>query len=157
MPQFSDDLVYYISLATFGTLVVLFCLALSLAVSRIRWRGTAAAATPPGLEDREPLSLDQFYSQFYEGQAPRMLVAEVVGAFALAAGVPARFLRPEDSFASLGAAARESAQQFAVEAVTLMREAEERAGMSLFSGRFITLDDHIRGQAIAEHFLRVNH
>ena len=108
-------------------------------------------ARPKGLEARTPLTLDEFYEEHYAAeQFPRGVVLDTVTRFAAACHVPSRFLRPNDSFASVGVTQHDDCERFAVETAMLIKEAEQRFGVSLFGGRLVTLDDYVRVSVLAD-------
>lgn len=150
MPELEGDLNFYIGLASLGAMAILSFLVVFLAARGIRrqWKETVASSRQ--FADREPLTLDQFYAVFYSAERlPRTAVLETVTRFAAAAHVPAQFLKPEDTFQTVGASHPQDCEQFVTETAMLLHEAEERFGVSLFSGKLVTLDDYIRVNALA--------
>jgi hypothetical protein len=150
MPVFEGDLRFFIGLASLGTMAVVSFLVVFLSARGIQrqWRQSTSGSSR--FADREPLTLDQFYEVFYSGEKlPRAVVVEAVTRFAAAAHVPAQFLKPDDSLQSIGAAFPEDAEKFITDTAMLLKEAEERYGISLFSGKLVTLDDYIRVYVLA--------
>lgn len=150
MPEFEGDLRFYVGLASLGTLAILSFLVVFLSLRGIKRQWQQSVAESRQFPDREPLTLDQFYDVFYSGeQLPRAQVLETVSRFAAAAHVPAQFLKPDDTFQSVGATDAEDCARFVTDTAMLLHEAEERYGVSLFSGTLVTLDDYIRVHVLA--------
>jgi hypothetical protein len=107
----------------------------------------------PALASRSRMSPDEFFERFYAAREyPRLMVAEVVGGFAAAAQVSAELLRPEDSFSGLGVSSTPSCEEFTIKSAMMLRDAEQRLGANLFSGKLVTLDDHIRAYVTVQRF-----
>jgi len=150
MPDFEGDLRFYIGLASLGTMAILSFLVVFISARGIRRQWKLAMRESQQFPDREPLTLDQFYEFYYAAeQLPRAVVLETLTRFAAAAHLPAQFLKPVDSFQSLGAKHPEDAERFIADAAMLLQEAERHYGVSLFSGKLITLDDFIRAHSLA--------
>jgi hypothetical protein len=75
-----------------------------------------------------------------------------VSGFAAAAQVSAELLRPEDSFAGLGVSSTSTCEEFTIKSAMMLRDAEQRLGANLFSGKLVTLDDHIRAYVTVQRF-----
>ncbi|MEO5936892.1 MAG: hypothetical protein ABIP81_06735 [Terriglobales bacterium] len=158
MPVFEGDLRLFLGLATLGAMAVLSFLVVFLSARGIRrqWRESAAGDSAERFPDREPLTLDQFYEVFYAGEKlPRTVVLEAVGRFAAATHVPAQFLKPDDTFQSVGASEHhaDDCEKFVTDTAMLLHVAEERYGVSLFSGKLVTLDDYIRVHVLASRLV----
>ena len=154
MPDFEGDLRFYVGLASLGTMAILSFLVVFLSLRGIKRQWQQSVAESKALEGREPLTLDQFYEIFYSGEAlPRAAVLETVSRFAAAAHVPAQFLKPDDTFQTIGATHPEDCEKFITDTAMLLHEAEERFGVSLFSGKLATLDDYIRVYALASRLV----
>ena len=158
MPVFEGDLRLFLGLATLGAMAILSFLVVFLSARGIRrqWKEATAEDSAARFPDREPLTLDQFYEVFYSGEKlPRTVVLEAVGRFAAATHVPAQFLKPDDTFQSVGASERHAndCEKFVTETAMLLRSAEERYGVSLFSGQLVTLDDYIRVHVLASRLV----
>jgi len=152
MPDFEGDLRFYIGLASLGTMAILSFLVVFISLRGIRrsWLEAVAEAKANAYPDREPLTLDQFYEVFYAAeQLPRGAVLETLTRFSAAAHVPAQFLKPDDNLQELGAQHPQDCEKFITDTAMLLQEAEERYGVSLFSGRLVTLDDYIRVHVLA--------
>jgi hypothetical protein len=149
MPDFEGDLRFYLGLASLGAMAILSFLVVFLSARGIRRQWKEAMQEVERFPGREPLTLDQFYEHFYSAeQLPRAAVLETLTRFAAVARVPAQFLRPDDTFATVGAARAEDRERFVTDTALLLTEAEERYGVSLFSGQLVTLDDYIRVQVL---------
>jgi len=155
MPGFEGNLRFFVGLASLGAMAILSFLVVFLSARGIRrqWKESTAGTTDAArFPDREPLTLDQFYEVFYSGEKlPRTVVLEAVSRFAAATHVPAQFLKPDDTFQSVGATQRhaEDCEKFVTDTAMLLHAAEERYGVSLFSGSLVTLDDYIRVHVLA--------
>lgn len=148
MPEFSEDFRFFVGLASTGALGVIGLLVLYLSIRS--FRHMMRAEVRARFADRESLTLDGFYNQFYAAKNyPRSQVMEVVTQFARAAGVPADLVKPEDSFQSLGAKNAAAAEKFAVETALLIQEAQQRFNVRLFEGTLNTLDDYVRVNILA--------
>lgn len=148
MPEFSADFRFFVGLASTGALGVLGLLVLFLSIRNLRdmFREQVRAR----FADRTPLTLDEFYDEFYASKGyPRSQVLEVVSGFARAASVAAEIVKPEDTFATLGAGSAAAAQQYTIDTAMLIKEAEQRFHVSLFDGTLHTLDDFIRVNILA--------
>lgn len=156
MPGFEGDLRFFVGLASLGAMAILSFLVVFLSARGIKrqWRQTVVESKQ--FADREPLTLDQFYEVFYSGEnLPRTAVLEAVSRFARATHVPAQFLKPDDTFQSVGAATEsDDCAKFVTDTVMLLQEAEKRYGVSLFSGKLITLDDFIRVHVLASRLVK---
>jgi hypothetical protein len=153
MPELSDDLRFYVGLATIAALLVVALLAMYLAVRALRrFRKWAKDTTwEIKFSDRQALTLDEFYDNFYAAKKfPRNVVMDVVVRFASAAHAPSKFVKPDDSFASLGSEHNADCEQFAVDTAIAIRQTEERFGVSLFEGKLVTLDDYVRTTVLAD-------
>jgi hypothetical protein len=151
MPDFEGDLRFYIGLASLGTMAILSFLVVFISARGIRrsWQQAVRESQAGEFPDREPLTLDQFYEVFYASeQLPRAAVLETVTRFAAAAHVPAQFLKPDDTL-ELGSSHPEDCERFITDTAMLLHEAEQRYGVSLFSGKLVTLDDYIRVHVLA--------
>ena len=147
MPEISDEFRFYFTLATLGAMVVLSALMVYLSARGMRRAGKNA--DDPRFAGRSPSSLDQFYEEHYAAHMyPRAVVAEVVTRFAVAAHVPAQWLEPTDSFASLGVSDREECHKYAVDTALTLEDAERKAGAPLYSGKLVTLDDYVRSTVL---------
>ncbi len=154
MPDFEGDLRFYVGLASLGTMAIVSFLVVFLSARGIKRQWRQAVKESKQFADREPLTLDQFYEVFYSGEKlPRAAVLEAVSRFARAAHVPAQFLKPDDTFQTVGAAHAEDCEKFVTETAMLLQEAEKRYGVSLFSGKLITLDDYIRVHVLASRLV----
>ena len=157
MPDFEGDLRFFIGLASLGAMAILSFLVVFLSVRGMRrsWKEVVdAGADAKRFADREPLTLDQFYAVFYAGEKlPRAAVLETVARFAAAAHVPAQFLKPDDTFQTIGATHPEDCEKFITDTAMLLHESEERYGVSLFSGKLVTLDDYIRVHVLASRLV----
>jgi hypothetical protein len=101
--------------------------------------------------DRRALTLDEFYESFYAAKKfPRNVVTDVVVRFANAAHAPSKFVKPDDSFATLGGEHHSDCEQFAVDTAMAIRQTEERFGVTLFEGKLVTLDDYVRTTVLAD-------
>jgi hypothetical protein len=148
MPAFSDDFRFFVGLASAGALGAMGLLVLYLSVRS--FREMFRAEVRARFADRTSLSLDDFYTQFYAAKNyPRSQVLEVLTGFARAAGVPSEYVKPDDTFASLGATNASAAEKYAVDTVVLIKEAEQRFHVSLFEGTLNTLDDYVRVTILA--------
>jgi len=124
MPQFPEDFVIWVVLATLGALMLALLLALVRLFFRvdnssqhlpIAGKNAGSAAADPRFPDRDPYTLDEFYEQYYSAhQFPRAVVLDVLTRFAAATRVPAAVLRPEDTLASLTAMPLDAAQSSVV-------------------------------------------
>jgi hypothetical protein len=149
MPEISNDFQLYVGLATIAALLVLAMLGLYLAVRALRKTGKRTADAK--FSDRQALTLDEFYENFYAVRKfPRSVVMDVVVRFANAAHAPSKFVKPDDSFATLGSEHNADCEQFAVDTAVAIRQTEERFGVSLFEGKLVTLDDYVRTTVLAE-------
>ena len=154
MPDFEGDLRFYIGLASLGAMAILSFLVVFLSVRGIKRQWQQAVTESKQFADREPLTLDQFYEVFYSGEKlPRAAVLETVSRFAAAAHVPAQFLKPDDTFQTIGATHAGDCEKFVTDTAMLLQEAEERYGVNLFSGTLVTLDDYIRVHVLASRLV----
>jgi hypothetical protein len=155
MPDFEGDLRFFLGLASLGAMSIVSFLVVFLSARGIKrhWRQSMDAAKQ--FADREPLTLDQFYEVFYSGEKlPRAAVLETVTRFANAAHAPAQFLKPDDTFQTLGVVEdSDDRDKFVTDTAMLLRAAEERYGVSLFSGKLVTLDDYIRVNVLASRLV----
>jgi hypothetical protein len=152
MPNFEGDLGFYIGLASLGAMAIVSFLVVFVSLRGIKRSWQEAMAESKQFADREPLTLDEFYEQFYADEnMPRTPVLETVSRFAAAAHVSADYLKPDDTFQTVGAQQRhaDDCERFIVDTAMLLRAAEERYGITLFSGQLITLDDYIRVNVLA--------
>lgn len=148
MPEFSADFRFFVGLASTGALGVMGLLVLFLSLRSLR--DMFRAEVRARFADRESLTLDQFYDEFYAiRNYPRSQVLEVVTSFARAAGVPADIVKPDDTFVTLGATNLAAAEKYTVETALMIKEAEQRFRVSLFEGSLNTLDDYIRVNILA--------
>ena len=164
MPLLPEDFSIWVSLVTIAALLLCVLLALMRSLMQLgKWKQKMVAADPR-FPDRAPLSLDEFYEQYYAShQFPRAVVLDVLTRFASAVRVPAAVLHPEDTFNSFayvdGADGqsmipdRDACEQMAVETASAIREAEHRYGANLFSGQLHTLDDFIRTTVLAHRLM----
>jgi hypothetical protein len=149
MPQISEDLRFYLGLATAAAVLVLAALAMYLAIRQ--WRRRVKRTEDVRFVGRQALTLDEFYESFYASKRfPRNVVMDVVVRFSNAARAPAKFVKPDDSFSSLGSEHDGDCEKFAVDTAMSIRETEERFGVSLFEGKLVTLDDYVRTTVLAE-------
>ena len=149
MPEISDVFKFYMGLTTLLAMMVLSLVGIALSIRSLR--AERRASEDPRFSDSDPLSLDQFYERYYAARSlSRTVVSDVVLRFAQVTRTPPRFLKPEDTFSTLGTADREECERFAVDTVLALQEAERRFGTSLFEGKLVTLDDYIRAFALAE-------
>ncbi|HUQ50155.1 MAG TPA: hypothetical protein VM056_05515 [Terriglobales bacterium] len=150
MPEVPDDLRFYLGLASLGTIAALSFLVAFIAARGIKERWKDSPKDDARFSDREPLTLDAFYEVFYSGEKlPRTVVLETVSRFAAAAHAPAQFLKPDDTFATIGAKNLGECEKFITDTAVLLQEAEKRFGVKLFSGNLTTLDDYIRVHVLA--------
>jgi len=148
MSQISDDFRFYVGLATAAAVLFIAVLAIYLAVRQWRRQGKR---TDLRFSDRQALTLDEFYDHYYASKKfPRNVVMDVVVRFSNAAHAPARFVKPDDSFATLGSEHNGDCEQFAVDTAMAIRQTEERFGVSLFEGKLVTLDDYVRTTVLAD-------
>jgi hypothetical protein len=148
MSQISDDFRFYVGLATAAAVLFIAVLAIYLAVRQWRRQGKR---TDLRFSDRQALTLDEFYDHYYASKKfPRNVVVDVVVRFSNAAHAPARFVKPDDSFATLGSEHNGDCEQFAVDTAMAIRQTEERFGVSLFEGKLVTLDDYVRTTVLAD-------
>ena len=130
-------------------LLVLALLGLYLAVRTLR--RSSKRTVDAKFSDRQALTLDEFYENFYAAKKfPRNVVMNVVVRFANAAHAPSKFVKPDDSFATLGGEQNSDCEQFAVDTAMTIRQTEARFGVSLFEGKLVTLDDYVRTTVLAE-------
>jgi hypothetical protein len=157
MPDFEGDLRFYIGLASLATMAILSFLVVFISLRGIRrsWLAAVADSNTGAFPDREPLTLDQFYEQFYSGeQFPRATVLETLTHFAAAAHVPASYLKPDDILQQVGAKHPQDCERFITDTAMLLQDAEQSFGVSLFSGQLLTLDDYIRVHVLAARLVR---
>jgi|GEM_PF-6720174 len=164
MPSLPEDFQLWVTLATLATFLLCVLLALMRSLMQLgKWNEKGAVADPR-FPNREPLSLDGFYEEYYASHRfPRTVVLDVLTRFASAVRVPAAMLRPEDTFNSFlhhddndGESVvpdRDACEQMAVETASAIREAEHRYGANLFSGQLNTLDDYIRTTVLAHRLM----
>jgi hypothetical protein len=167
MPQLPEDFLLWTTLATIAALLLCVLLALMRSLMQLgKWNEKMVIADPR-FPDREPLSLDEFYEEYYASHKfPRAIVLDVLTRFASAVRVPTAMLRPEDTFNSFHHAAenvgetvtpdRDACEHLAVETASAIREAEHRYGANLFSGQLNTLDDYIRTTVLAHRLMKGN-
>jgi hypothetical protein len=149
MPQISDVFRFYVGLATAAAVLLIATLAIYLAVRQ--WRRSRKRTDDVRFSDRQALTLDEFYDHYYASKKfPRNVVMDVVVRFSNAAHTPARFVKPDDSFATLGSEHNGDCEQFAVDTAMTIRETEARFGVSLFEGKLVTLDDYVRTTVLAD-------
>jgi hypothetical protein len=149
MPQVSEDLRFYLGLATAAAMMLLAALAIFLALRQ--WRRQGKRTLDARFAGRPALTLDEFYDNFYASKKfPRSVVMDVVVRFSNAAHAPAKFVKPDDSFSSLGSEHDGDCEKFAVDTAMAIRETEQRFGVSLFEGKLVTLDDYVRTTVLAE-------
>jgi hypothetical protein len=148
MPEFSDDFRFFVGLASAGALGVMGLLVLYLSIRS--FREMFRAEVRARFADRTAFTLDEFYTQFYAAKNyPRSQVLEVLMSFSRAAGVPAEYVKPEDTFVSLGSTNIAAAEKYAIDTAMMIKEAEQRFQVSLFEGSLNTLDDYVRVTILA--------
>ena len=154
VPEISEEFLLVMRLTALLTLLALSGLMVFISARGMRRSiRTSRNDSLPALDGRSRLSLDEFFARYYAPKEyPRVMVAEVVGAFAAAAHVSAELLRPEDSFAALGVSSTPACEEFTIKTAMMLREAEQRLGANLFSGKVVTLDDHIRAYVTIQRF-----
>jgi len=157
MPQPLDEFILWFTLATLGAMAMLFLLLAARLIMNIGNPQQVPQKADPRFPDREPLSLDEFYTEYYSAhQFPRTIVLDVLTRFAAAVRVSAAVLHPEDSFNTLAEVVKidtEACEQLAVETASSIHEAEAKYGANLFSGRLNTLDDYIRTTVLAHRLM----
>ncbi|HUR36739.1 MAG TPA: hypothetical protein VM009_02905 [Terriglobales bacterium] len=152
MADIEGALRFYLGLASLGAMAIVSFLIVFVSLRGIKRSWQQAVTESKQFADRKSLTLDEFYAQFYADEnMPRTAVLETVSRFAAAAHVSAQILKPDDTFQTVGAQQRhaEDCERFVVDTAMLLRAAEERYGITLFSGQLITLDDYIRVNVLA--------
>jgi hypothetical protein len=154
VPEISEEFWLVLRLTGLLTMLVLSGLMVYLSARGMRRSiRTSRNDSLPALDGRSRLSLDEFFNRYYAPKEyPRLTVAEVVSGFAAAAHVSPELLRPEDSYAGLGVSSTPACEQFTVRTAMMLRDAEQRLGAHLFSGKVETLDDHIRAYVTVQRF-----
>jgi hypothetical protein len=154
VPEISEQFLVVMRLTMLLTLLTLSGLMVFISAQGMRRSiRTSRNDSLPALEGRSRLSLDEFFDRYYAPKEyPRVMVAEVVSGFAAAAQVSAELLRPEDSFTILGVSSAPGCDEFTIKTAMMLRDAEQRLGANLFSGKVVTLDDHIRAYVTVQRF-----